>query len=289
MNGQVTLKQEEKYHSKSMSQVIDTIQFDMRRNLKKTLNVLVVFIIFFALNYLLQYIEESRGLSTINNATDLASQFLGMLFLFMIYICGTTYGGELIAVDFEKQTGNIIFPKISKGRLMVGKIVSRMILCSLCIGIYYILVSISCYIEYQEIPSKLFESYGWALLFMLMILSFVTFFSSFMKTSTSAIVVSLLLLLIVFNMISQILQMTGNRVEPLFILTYFGNIISYSLNMPVDRFLERTFHTPMGDMTTYSWLTPSYEVAFIGMIVFSILLLSIAYIIYRRRQVLESA
>jgi ABC-type transport system involved in multi-copper enzyme maturation permease subunit len=276
ISGQVPIKQDISYSSKSKSQIFDTIQFDMRRNAKKTLNVLIVFVIFFVLNNLLQYIQESRGISSIDNAIDLASQFLGMLFLFVIYICGTTYGGELIAIDFEKQTGNLLFPKISKGRLMVGRIISRMILCSFCIAIYYILVSVICYVEYQEIPSELFASYGWALLFMFSILSIVTFFSSFMKTSTSAIVISLLLLLVVFNLVSQILQMTGSRLEPLFILTYYGNIIANSLNMPIDRFMERVFHTPMGDVTIYSWSTPSYETAFIGMITFSLLFLIIA-------------
>ncbi|MHA1684704.1 MAG: hypothetical protein ACTSUE_27445, partial [Promethearchaeota archaeon] len=69
-----------------------------------------------------------------------------------------------------------------------------------------------------------------------------------------------------------------------FILTYYANIISSWLNMPAERFTSRTFTTPMGDRTVYSWETPDAAGAFLGMVIFSTVFLLISYILFKRRQ-----
>ena len=84
---------------------------------------------------------------------------------------------------------------------------------------------------------------------------------------------------------------TGSTVEPFFMLTYYANIIRSWFKMPAEdeRFTKFTFQGgPGGQMTdgnTYmSWSTPNAEGAVIGMLVWSAVCLTIAYLVFRRRQ-----
>ena len=88
----------------------------------------------------------------------------------------------------------------------------------------------------------------------------------------------------------MLLMFTGATVEPFFILTYFGTIITQWFTMPAAeaRFDKIAFGGPgMADpngRTFMSWITPSASGAAIGMIVYSVALLGISYYFFRRRQ-----
>ena len=84
---------------------------------------------------------------------------------------------------------------------------------------------------------------------------------------------------------------TGATVEPFFMLTYYANIIRSWFNMPAadERYTEFSFQGgPGGQMTDgntyFSWSTPSPTGAVIGMLVYSAICLTIAYLVFRRRQ-----
>ena len=97
--------------------------------------------------------------------------------------------------------------------------------------------------------------------------------------------------MVVFQLLTMILMFTGVTIEPLFMLTYYANIITSWFNMPAERFTEVGFGGPpgmgpvMGDGPTFmSWATPSATGAIFGMAIYSIICIALAYIIYKRRQ-----
>ncbi len=281
-------KSSEYWGKKTVMQVKQTIKFEFIRNRGKFLAMVITSLSLFALNLIIELISENQGALRTEDVIEYFTGYLGMLSL-LILIIGTTFGGNMIAMDFEKHTGNLLFPKITKGRLMVGRVISRYVMAAASLFMYYLPTAIITYIYFGEIPGAVWESFGWAAYYQLMVLSFVIFFSSFMKRSSGASTLSLLILLIVFNLIQMLVTVAGVTAEPFFILTYFGNIITFSFNMPEVRSVIGPIggHGPGGaaigeDVT--NWLTPSRTGAAIGMGIYTVVLLGAAYFIYRRRQ-----
>ena len=271
---------------RSYLQIEKTIKFDFLRNGMKFISMLIMSFLIFALFLIIEIIDENNGAIV---PTDPADYFEGYLMMisFIILIVASTFGGSMIAEDFEKQTGNLLFPKITKDRLLFGRFIARYSYSAISVTFYYILVAIATFLKYNAIPKFVWGSLGWALLYTFALLSFVTFFSAIMKRSSSATIYSILIVLIVFQLLTMILMVTGVTIEPFFMLTYYSNIITSWFHMPEERYMELPFHRgPEGisENTFYSWITPSATGAVIGMLVWSVICLTIAYLVFRRRQ-----
>lgn len=269
-------------------QIGSTIKFEFIRNKLNLLIATVASVFVYLLFLIIDLIQQGRGVELPEtNIEYITGNYLTMLFPFLILIIAVTLGASIISEDFQKDTGNLIFPKTTRIRLLTGRIVARFIYAIVAITSYYLLVGITTLIYYGTISSLFFASWGWALLYTFAVFSVVIFFSSFMKSNAGTIILSILLMLLVFNLSEQILRMTGAEFEPLFILTYYSNIISQIFDMPTERYAEVTFGgRPGGDegVTVFQWATPSITGAVVGMLIYSVLLLSISYIIFKFRQ-----
>jgi len=271
---------------RSYLQIEKTIKFEFLRTGKKMVSMLTMNFLIFALFLIIEIIDESNGAIP---TEDPAEYFEGYLFMvsFIILIVASTFGGSIIAEDFEKNTGNLLFPKITKDRLLFGRLVARYFYAALAVSFYYVLVAVATFIKYDAIPKVVWGSLGWSLLYTFALLSFVTLFSALMKRSSSATIFSILIVLIVFQLLTMILMVTGVTIEPFFMLTYYSNIIINWFHMPEERYMELPFHRgPEGvsEETFYSWITPDATGAIIGMLVWSVVCLTIAYLVFRRRQ-----
>lgn len=273
---------------RSLIQIEKTVKFELLKNFRKFISMLLTSFFIFVLFLVINIVQEYNGTPSPDTPSEYFQSYLMMITL-LILIISSTFAGSIIAEDFEKQTGNLLFPKISKDRLLIGRIIARYFYIALTIGFYYLIVGIYTYIKYNGVPKIVWGSMGWALLYAFLLFAFVTFLSSILKRSSTAIIIGILGLLIVFPLVQNILMFTGVTVEPLFILTYFGDIITAWFNMPPigQRYREFTFgRGPMADPnnTYMSWITPSPAGAVIGMLVYCIVLFGIAYIIFQRRQ-----
>jgi len=271
---------------RNISQIGNTITFEFKRNLRNFIIMLIVFTSVFFLLLLISELQLAQDVQLPNDPIDYVDDYLTQFFGFLIIISASLFGGSIIVEDFKKQTGNLLFPKISKTRLLIGRLTSRYTLNAICVIFYYVLIGTVTFIKYTEIPINLWVSLGWALLYTFTILTFVTFMSSIMRSTSATIIVSILFLLIVFNIITMILSFAGLTMEPLFLLTYYEGIISGSLSMPNPRYGEIMRPTPGGgDPVTFTqWLTPTGPAALIGMVVYASVFLILAYFIYQRRQ-----
>lgn len=269
-----------------ITQIGNTITFEFKKNLKSFIIMLIVFTSVFSLLLLISELQLAQDVSLPSEPVNYVDDYLTQFFGFLIIISASSFGGSIIVEDFKKQTGNLLFPKISKTRLLIGRLISRYTLNAICISFYYILIGIVTFAKYSGIPITLWASLGWALLYTFAILTFVTFMSSIMRSTSATIIVSILFLLIVFHIVTMILRFAGLTIEPLFLLTYYEGIISGSLSMPNPRYTEITMPTPGGgDPVTFTqWLTPTEPAALIGMLIYTSVLLALAYFIYQQRQ-----
>ncbi len=271
---------------RNFSQIGNTIRFEFKKNLKSLIIMLIVFASVFFLLLLISELQLAQDVALPPDPVNYVTDYLTLFFGFLIIISASLFGGSIIVEDFKKQTGNLLFPKISKTRLLIGRLTSRYTLNAICVSFYYTLISIFTFAKYGEIPIVLWASLGWALLYTFAIMAFVTFMSSVMRSTSATIIVSVLFLLIVFNIITMILRFTGLTMEPFFLLTYYEGIISGSLSMPNPRYVEIMMPTPGGgDPVTFTqWLTPTAPAALIGMLIYTSVFLVLAYCIYQRKQ-----
>ena len=274
---------------RDFTQIGATITFELKKSFKIFILMLLVFLGIFVIFLLVQELQYAQDVPLPEDPIDYINSYMSM-FGFMIILSAAGFAGSIIAEDFHRQTGNLIFPKISKTRLLIGRIISRYALNAISVCFYYILVATITFIKYEEIPLVLWGSMGWALLYTFMIFSFVTLMSSIMKSTAISIIVSILFMLIVFNMISMILRFAGLEIEPLFIPTYYESIITASMAMPDPRYIEIRMPTGPrnqgdGEFATFlQWITPTEIAALIGILLFTTIFLGLAYFLYRRRQ-----
>ena len=266
------------------TQITDTINFEIKRTRITFIIMVFVYLGIFLLNLLLAELREAAGVELPEDSIEYIGDYFGF-FGILIIISTATFGGGIIAEDFQKQTGNLLFPKISKSRLLIGRIISRYALNVILIVFYYIMVGIITYYKYQGLPDTYIISMGWALFYTFMVFTIVIFMSSINKSKSAAIIISVLLFLIAFGIIESILMFTRTGIEPLFLPTYYENIIEASLDMPDPRFETVSFGRPGSNNPEFKlWLTPSIPAAIIGMSFFSFLQLTAAYLLYKTRQ-----
>ena len=177
-----------------ITQITDTINFEFKRTWKTFLIMLIVYLSIFLLNLLIYELEVAAGVELPEEPIDYIEGYFGF-FGILIIISTATFGGGIIAEDFQKQTGNLLFPKISKSRLLIGRIISRYALNSILIVFYYIIIGITTNYKYGELPDTYINSMNWALLYTFMVFTFVIFMSSINKSKSAAIIISILLLI----------------------------------------------------------------------------------------------
>ena len=285
---QIVIERKKAGLKRNFTQVWNTIKFELKKNLKSFLITLIVFSTVFILFLAISELQLAQDVELPDDPINYVSSYMGFLG-FLIIISAAMLGGSIIVEDFKKQTGNLLFPKISKTRLLIGRLTARYFLNAICVCFYYILIGSLTLIKYNELPIELWSSMGWALLYTFMLLTFVTFMSSIMRSTSATIIVSILFYLIVFNMITMILSFAGLTIEPLFMLTYYEGIITGSLSMPDPRYSEIRMPTPGqgggGHFATFTqWITPTEPAAFIGMLIYASVFLAFAYFIYKRKQ-----
>jgi len=269
--------------------VIDTITFEMKKQKKKFYFFLGVAIIVAILSgYLLQLIPE-------NLLSDTQAGFYssGLAFIsFITLFAACLFFSGIICSEFNKRTGFIVFPKINKYKLIIGKYLGNLILVVFIITVYYFILGILGFYYYGgPINIRFFYSYGFAVLYVIALSSFVTLFSSFMKSETVTIIISLIILLIGLNFADQIITLVfRDAFEPLYSLSYLGNIIPSILEFPFPdpRYSEFSFSGmgPFGggSFIIGTWLTPSIEMAIILLLSYIIACFVLAALLFKRRQ-----
>jgi len=200
---------------------------------------------------------------------------------FLLIFANCFFFSGIICREYDKQTGFILFPKINKYKLITGKFLANY---TLVVGItaayYYTLATLGIYYYGLPITSKFLQSFGIALLYILAVSSFVTFFSAIMPKVTLVIVTTILILLIGFNMYAQISALFIPDVEPIFSLQYAGNLISNVLDFPEVRYTEFEI---MG-FKFRTWLTPALDAGILVMLIYTGVFLILSAIIFKRKQ-----
>ncbi len=271
--------------------IFDTIIFEIKKQRKKIYAFLIIEIIIIVLTTVTyeltpSILQQTTQLQFFSSNLIFVSQFL-TLFVAILFFSG------IICSEFDKKTGYIVFPKINKYKLIVGKYLGNLVLVVSIITAYYVMLGIlGIYYFEESINIRFFYSYGIALLYISVLSSFVTFFSSFMKSVTLTIVITLVLLLIVFNIVQMLLTFAfDGSFEPLYSLTYIGSLITTILENPFPdpRYTEFGLGGmgpggSGGDSTIRFWITPSIAMGITMMFLYIVVFFIFAALLFKRRQ-----
>ena len=292
---QTTTKMDSNFSSsyvmkRTFSQITNTIKFELTRNLKKTLLIMAIFFAVFAIffvYYFNTYSDPNNLLPELPN--EYIQGYLSLSIAIMILVLAVVFGSSIIVEDFEKQTGNIMFPNSTKFRLLTGRTIAAFILGSVCLILYYLLIGLDTFRNYNTLPVEFYYSFFWAELYFLMLLSFTIFFSSFSRSSALVIIIVVLLILIAFNIIGRLIEFAGYNGEPLFVLSYFASIITEILTYPATRSsilnLDIRRRSGASGIKFTHWLTPEPITALGFMVGYTVVFLVLSYFLFEGRQV----
>lgn len=266
--------------------IFHTIVFEIKKQRKKfyffaSITILIAFLV----GYLLIQIPGNLLSDTF---TQFVSGGLGFLSFLTLFSACLFFSG-IICSEFYERTGFIVFPKINKYRLILGKYLGNLILVVSIVALYYFLLCLLGVLYYgPAITIRIFYSFGFAVLYVIMLSSLVTFFSSFMKNINLTIIVTLIILLIGFNIAESIITLIfRDAIEPLYSLSYLGNLITSILesDFPDPRYIERSFSGGgIGEFVIATWITPSIEMGITMFLIYIVVFFILAAYLFKRRQ-----
>lgn len=262
--------------------IFHTINFELKKQRNKFVIFLIISIVILLLISLLPY-----ALIPDNPLPDTQIEYFngGVSFLpFTILFAACFFFSGIICSEFSKKTGYIIFPKINKYKLIVGKYLGNLILITTIIALNYLVLGLLGVFSYRELVDiRLYISFGIALFYILAISSFVTVFSSLLKSVNMTIVATILILLIGFDIVSSLTTLANPDLEPIYSLTYLSILITSVLNevFPEIRYTEIT----QEDFTFRIWLTPTIGIGIIVLAIYTVSCLILAALLFKRKQI----
>ncbi|MGB5911975.1 MAG: hypothetical protein WBH31_12345 [Promethearchaeia archaeon] len=266
--------------------IFDTLVFEIKKQRKKFYFFLgVTILIVFLVGYLLQLFPDYPLPDTQAEYFSEGLTFIEFLTLFSACL----FFSGIICSEFDKKTGAIVFPKINKYKLILGKYLGNLILVVFILAVYYFLLGLLGFFYYGgPINIRIFYSFGFAVLYVITLSSFVTLFSSFMKSVNVTIISTLLILLIGFTIADQIVNLIfADSFEPLYSIVYLGGLIASVLQNPFPdpRYAEIDLPGGMGGGFHFGqWITPSIEMGIILLLVYIFVFFILAAVLFKRRQ-----
>ena len=169
-----------------------------------------------------------------------SNEFLGnwaSFSTFLIVLSALFFGGDAISSEYGKKTGYFLFPNpIKRWTILWGKFFASIVASLIVVLLYWGIAFIDTFAVKGYLTNDAYYSLALALLYLLSLLALTYMFSSFFKNSAISITITAILYFFVFNIVSSIAMLTG--IEPLFSITYAGDVIENVLKHPYPEHIQ---------------------------------------------------
>ncbi len=204
-------------------------------------------------------------------------------FILVLVFSSTFLFSGLLCSEYKKKTGFTILPLIKRHELLIGKFFANYLLSVGVAGVQYISMILYGYYFYG--PPFIYTpliSFGFVMLYLLALNSLITFFSSFMPSASSAIIVVLALFFFGFSILETLFLSINPYFEPLYSISYLFNIIRESLD---PRLLINYQHRFSFDpeMNIVWWGFPTVEGALISLTLYFVVFFLLSYLIFKKK------
>ena len=152
---------------------------------------------------------------------------------FVIILSGIFYGGDAISGEFQNKTGYFLVANpLRRSSIYIGKWLGAFTASIVMLGVFAaITIGNGIYYFGLNIPSQLWESLLFAVLYLIAVLGFTFFFSSLFKSTSMSILVTAILFLFAFTLIQTLVERLV-KIEAWFLITYGAQIITNVLTDP---------------------------------------------------------
>jgi len=277
------------YLSEGLRPISYTYFFILKKQWKKFVFFAIVMVVLGLISCVLPYSLSSFNPMPENLIeylnSSISGPFVSFLSYMLIFAICLLFSG-IICSEYDKETGFIVFPKINKYKLIIGKYLANYTLAVGITAIFYFIAILAGFYYYGgPLPFTLLYSFAMALLYIFSVSCVVVLFSSILKTVNITIVTTVLVLLIGLSVITQLLTLLASDLEPLYSLQYAGNLMGSILyeDFPTtveERYTEMGF----GMMAMRTWKTPTIFAGVMVMLIYAGVSFTLAAIIFKRKQ-----
>ena len=197
-------------------------RYELLKHFRRTRFYAVIAIVI-AIELLILVIPKVLGEGYPDNVMTMANTLsIGPTFA---VIASIFFAGDVIAGEFERKTGYILFSNpIKRTTVVTGKYLACFAATALILLALYGITTASLLGIYHQVPLEVWESFAYCLLYVGGVLAMALFFSSILRGSMGASLSTFFLMFMIFPILQGVLVMTGH--DPWFILTYAGGIVS---------------------------------------------------------------
>ncbi len=261
--------------------VSHSISFEVKLQKKKFIIFSIITIFFYSLTTIVPYVFISSFDLPFNSQFDLY-QFSIFFFMTILFLTTGFFFSGIVCTEYKKKTGLTLLPLIHKHNLIIGKYIANFLLVLGIAAIQYFLMALLAFYFFAEpIPPSLFLSFAYLALYILALASITTFLSSFMPSAGPVIIIIVALNFFGFSIFDVFVSPTG--MEPLYSLTYLGNIIG-EIIYPEFSMMVRYHEYTQNNITHRIWRFPSAEGALIVLTLYATVFFLLGYLLFKRRQ-----
>lgn len=266
----------ERQKTSDLTQIGIVTRYELLRHMRRR-RVYGVLIIAAAVGLLQIAVPLALNRGFPQQAKDWASSFLGSS-SFIIIIVGTFFAGDAIVSEFEQKTGYIIFTNpVRRVSLVAGKFAAAFISALLPLGLYYIIGTGALFGIYGFVPAETAASFAYAGLYLCCVLGFTFLFSAVLKGSMGATLLSFFMFLLILQIVSQVIALTGN--EPWFLPNHAAGMITQVINPQKDTIIA----IPGSPIKVYQFY-PKFPISIIILAAYFLATFALSMVITRRKQ-----
>ncbi len=179
-----------------------------------------------------------------------------------------------------------MFPKINKYKLIVGKYIANLSIIILLVILHYLTLNISIMVIYDTVIPESYISLGLAIMYTITLSALILLFSTIIPKVNLTTVTVILIFLIGFPILEQVTTAINQDIEPIFSLTYIGNLINYIIpgGLPGGIRWNWVYYAGETLPPVKLWLTPTIEMGILIMSLYIVLSFLFTFLALKRKE-----
>ena len=264
------------------SHIYTSIKFEMQKHLKRK-RLVIGLLLATAIPVLFYIIPKLWDVGFLGTPEIFLSSNLSFINI-LIIISSALFAGDAVSGEFERKTALLTFPTPQRRiSIFVGKYCAALIAISVLVSLYYLITMVEVMVIHgvNSVPHEIFTSYLLALLYGSSVLSLTFFFSSILRGVISSTLMGFFTLMMILPILSTLLMVA--RVEPWFIVTYAGGLITTVFGSPVGTGM--TFGGGPPEIQMFTLYQPDFTIGVAIMAIYALLFFIPSIVLANRKDV----
>jgi len=264
------------------SHIYTSMKFEMQKHLKRK-RLVIGLVLATAIPVLFYIIPKLWDIGFIGTPELFLSTNLSFINI-LIIISSALFAGDAVSGEFERKTALITFPTPQRRiSIFIGKYCAALIAISVLVSLYYLITMVEVMVIHgiNSVPHEIFTSYLLALLYGCSVLSLTFFFSSILKGVISSTLMGFFTLMMILPILATLLMVA--RVEPWFIVTYAGGLITTVFGSPVGAGM--TFRGGPPEIQMFTLYQPDFIIGVVIMALYALLFFISSIVLANRKDV----